>query len=228
MRKRFQLSGASVWTGGAPSGAFGPCALMRCNTPRRGVLYPLWPVLALPVTRTKLEWMAPGTLCRSFVLLVSLVLAGCLQAHSQVNYRIDNHLERCIEPVASQTTWVRGVLVLELRYRQRQPTARCGCTSALVAYSSYADAPGGRRWLASASLTPAHNDLVTLPLAVDRDLLGDASVLVSLGCDEGRSPDFRQGVAPRPGPASAPQPQRFPGNGVYASGGQLSQLLPPQ
>jgi hypothetical protein len=142
--------------------------------------------LALLVTRTKLVVMALGTLCRSFVLLGSLVLAGCLQPASQVNYRIDNHLAGCIEPVASQTTWVRGVLVLELRYRQRKATARCGCTSALVSFSSYADAPGGRRWLASANLTPAHNDLVALPLAVDRDLLGDASVLVSLGCEAPR------------------------------------------
>lgn len=130
--------------------------------------------------------MALGTLCRSLVLLGSLALAGCLQAPSAVNYRIDNQLQACILPVASQATWVRGVLVLELRYRALKATSRCGCKSSLVAFSSHADGPGGPRWLASASLTLAHNDLVTLPLAVDRDLLGDAAVNVTLACEAPR------------------------------------------
>jgi hypothetical protein len=136
--------------------------------------------------RTRLDSMALGTLCRSHVLLAWLVLPACLQARSQVDYHIDNQLEACIEPVASQATWVRGLLVLELRYRVRQPTSRCGCKSGLVSFSSHANTPGGQRWLASASMTLANNDLVTLPLAVDRDLLGDASVNASLGCEAPR------------------------------------------
>lgn len=142
--------------------------------------------MAALVTPTRLAQMALGALCWRIVLLGSLALPGCLQAASQVNYRIDNGLVGCIEPIASQTTWVRGVLVLELRYRARQSIARCGCTSALASFSSYAEARGGQRWLTSASLTLADNDLVTLPLAVDRDLLGDASVIVSLGCEAPR------------------------------------------
>lgn len=128
--------------------------------------------------------MAQATLWRSQVLLAGLL--GCVQARAPINYRIDNHLEPCIEPIASQATWVRGLLVLELRYRARQPTSRCGCKSARVAFASHAETAGGQRWLTNGSMTLAHNDLVSLPLTVDRDLLGSAPVVVSLGCEPPR------------------------------------------
>ena len=144
--------------------------------------------------------MAPGTLCRSRVLLAGAWLFGCLQAASPIQYRIDNHLEACIEPIASQATWVRGLLVLELRYRARQPTSRCGCKSQGVAFASYAETPGGQRWLTNGSMTLAHNDLVSLPLTVDRDLLGSAPVVVSLGCEP---PDWASGASGRAGVGAA-------------------------
>jgi hypothetical protein len=126
--------------------------------------------------------MALGTLTRGLCLLS---LLGCWQARSQaqVSYRIDNHIGACLEPVASQVTWVRGLLVLELRYRMTQASARCGCKSAVTSFASHAEQPSGQRLLVSGSVTLAHNDLVSLPVAVDRDLLGAAPVVVSLGCE---------------------------------------------
>ena len=130
--------------------------------------------------------MALGTLCCSRGLLAVCWLFGCVQPRSAVHYSIDNQLEPCIEPIASQATWIRGLLVLELRYRARQPTSSCGCKSKGVAFASYAETADGQRWLTNGSMTLAHNDLVSLPLTVDRDLLGSDPVVVSLACEPPR------------------------------------------
>lgn len=119
-------------------------------------------------------------------LLALLVSLACLRPGPSIAYRLENELERCIEIRASQATWIRGLAVLELRYREVQSTAQCGCKSAAAAFASFAERPSGRRPLTSGVMTLAHNDLVSLPLSVDRDLLGTATVVVTLACEASR------------------------------------------
>lgn len=120
------------------------------------------------------------------------VLLGCAASNGSgqaggslpaVRYRFENHLSTCVVVEKETATWRGDVAVLELRYDLAKSTGECGCKSALSAYSSYAELADGERYLIGGVLTLSGGDAVTLPLAADKDLLGDSAVRVSLGCE---------------------------------------------
>jgi len=127
-----------------------------------------------------------------FEATLLLVLVGCaaLNGNGQaggsvpaVRYRLENHLSPCVVVEKENASWHGDLAVLEVRYNLAKSTGECGCKSALSAYSSYAELPGGERYLIGGALTLSGSDAVTSPLTADKDLLGDSAVRVSLGCE---------------------------------------------
>jgi hypothetical protein len=100
-----------------------------------------------------------------------------------VRYRLENQLSACVVIERETASWRGDIAVLELRYDLAKSTGECGCKSALSAYSSYAEFTDGERYLMGGALTLSGGDAMTLPLTADKDLLGDAAVRVSLGCE---------------------------------------------
>ena len=112
------------------------------------------------------------------------VLLSCASAQAPVRYRLENQLAGCLEVEGEAASWRDDLAVLEVRYHLAKSTAECGCKSALSAYSSYAEVPDGERYLSGGAMTLSGQDSVSLPLTVDRDLLGDSTVRVSIGCEQ--------------------------------------------
>jgi hypothetical protein len=110
--------------------------------------------------------------------------AGAVVPSSKpVRFRLENQLSACVLIEKETVIWSGDVPMLELRYALAKSTAECGCKSALSAYASYAQVPDGERYLIGGPVTLSGDDAVTLPLAADADLLGDAALRVSLGCE---------------------------------------------
>jgi hypothetical protein len=122
--------------------------------------------------------VAPGPRLAIFVFAL-----GCASTRLAINYRLENNLEACVKIDRQTSSWSGALPVLELRYHMAKSTAECGCKSALSTYSSFAQSSAGERYMSGGTMTLAGSDEVTLPLSVDRDLLGEAPVRVSLGCE---------------------------------------------
>jgi len=108
---------------------------------------------------------------------------GCASTRPAINYRLENNLDACVRIDRQTSRWSGTLPVLELHYHMAKSTAECGCKSALSTYSSFAESSAGERYMSGGTMTLAGSDEVTLPLSVDRDLLGEAPVRVSLGCE---------------------------------------------
>lgn len=100
-----------------------------------------------------------------------------------VRYRLENRLSACVVIENETASWRGDIAVLELRYDLAKSTGECGCKSALLSYASYAELADSERYLIGGALKLTGSDAVTLPLMADKDLLGDAAVHVSLGCE---------------------------------------------
>lgn len=127
-----------------------------------------------------------------FELVLVLALLRCATSNSAnppntalapVRYRLENQLSDCVLIEKETAVWRGDIAVLELRYSLAKSTGECGCKSALSAYSSYAELADGERYLMGGALTLAGGDSLTLPLTADKDLFGDSTVRVSLGCE---------------------------------------------
>jgi hypothetical protein len=108
---------------------------------------------------------------------------GCAAMQPRIEYRLENSLDACVKIDQEASSWNGQLAVLELRYHMAKSTAECGCKSALSAYSSFAELSTGEQYMIGGTITLAGSDEVTLPLSIDRDLLGQSSLRVSLACE---------------------------------------------
>ncbi|MBO1114003.1 DUF2195 family protein [Bordetella petrii] len=110
-------------------------------------------------------------------------MACAAAAHASGSLKVDNALAACVDVRPGMRATTDGQVLLQAGLDVRQPIGRCGCKSAIAAYTSQVELDGGRRgFLQRGALGVKQSGARTLTLASDEKLLGDRNVVLSLRC----------------------------------------------
>ncbi len=124
--------------------------------------------------------LANSVLRRAAVLAAGLCASA---GHAAGAIKVDNTLAQCVTLDPGMRATTDGQVLLQARFNVRQSIGHCGCKSAIATYTSQVELAGAQRsFLQSGSLRLKESGVRTLTLASDEQLVGEGSVVVSLGC----------------------------------------------
>ncbi|MBO9356838.1 DUF2195 family protein [Bordetella petrii] len=119
-------------------------------------------------------------------LRLAAVLAAALcglAARASGSVEVENALAACVDVRPGMRATTDGQVLLQAGLDVKQSIGRCGCKSAIATYTSQVELDGGQRgFLQSGSLHVKQSGTRTLTLASDEKLVGDRSMVLSLGC----------------------------------------------
>ncbi|MCD0505840.1 DUF2195 family protein [Bordetella petrii] len=108
---------------------------------------------------------------------------GAAAAQAAGAVKVENALAQCVAVQPGMRTVTDGQLLLQADLEVKQSIGRCGCKSAIATYTSRVELEGQHRsFLQSGSIAIKQSGSRTLTLASDDQLVGDRTVVLSLGC----------------------------------------------
>lgn len=119
---------------------------------------------------------------RKFKFIFLLLVSSCVTASDTGSVNIDNQLSECIIPTDIKMSSEAKIPILSFYLQMNGSLAKCGCKSALGAYTVFAEMEDYKSYVIGGKVAFAKSEYKYLPLSAEHSLVDKKKLIVSLSC----------------------------------------------